>query len=104
MHDIVDTAVAAGTFKTLAAAVTAAGLAERAMDDPAQDSFHAFLNRRHRWMSGSQVSEIWGTRYLNSLEFKMNLNLRHQPFGVLVRDYVFLYFSFSKCFKIRNLR
>ena len=26
MHDIVDTAVAAGTFKTLAAAVTAAGL------------------------------------------------------------------------------
>ncbi len=32
----------------------------------------------------------------------MNLNLRHQPFGVLVRDYVFLYFSFSKCFKIRN--
>ena len=28
MHDIVDTAVAAGTFKTLAAAVTAAGLVE----------------------------------------------------------------------------
>ena len=26
MHDIIDTAVAAGTFKTLAAAVTAAGL------------------------------------------------------------------------------
>jgi hypothetical protein len=23
-------------------------MAERAMDDPAQDSFHAFLNRRHR--------------------------------------------------------
>ena len=28
MHDIVDTAVAAGTFKTLVAAVTAAGLVE----------------------------------------------------------------------------
>jgi uncharacterized surface protein with fasciclin (FAS1) repeats len=28
MHDIVDTAVAAGTFKTLVAAVTAAGLAD----------------------------------------------------------------------------
>ena len=28
MHDIIDTAVAAGTFKTLAAAVTAAGLVE----------------------------------------------------------------------------
>jgi len=28
MHDIVDTAVAAGTFKTLAAAVTAAGLVD----------------------------------------------------------------------------
>jgi uncharacterized surface protein with fasciclin (FAS1) repeats len=28
MHDIVDTAVAAGTFKTLIAAVTAAGLAD----------------------------------------------------------------------------
>ena len=28
MHDIVDTAVAAGSFKTLVAAVTAAGLAE----------------------------------------------------------------------------
>jgi uncharacterized surface protein with fasciclin (FAS1) repeats len=26
MHDIIDTAVAAGSFKTLAAAVTAAGL------------------------------------------------------------------------------
>ena len=28
MHDIIDTAVAAGTFKTLAAAVTAAGLVD----------------------------------------------------------------------------
>ena len=28
MHDIIDTAVAAGSFKTLAAAVTAAGLAD----------------------------------------------------------------------------
>ena len=28
MHDIIDTAVAAGTFKTLAAAVTAAGLVQ----------------------------------------------------------------------------
>ena len=28
MHDIVDTALAAGTFKTLAAAVTAAGLVD----------------------------------------------------------------------------
>jgi hypothetical protein len=33
----------------------------------------------------------------------MNLNLRYQPFGVLVRYCVFLYFSFPKCLKIRNL-
>jgi uncharacterized surface protein with fasciclin (FAS1) repeats len=46
MHDIVDTAVAAGTFKTLVAAVTAAGLVDTLKSDgpftvfaPSDDAF-----------------------------------------------------------------
>jgi hypothetical protein len=41
MHDIVDTAVAAGSFKTLVAAVTAAGLVDTLGSGPLKSTFAA---------------------------------------------------------------
>ncbi|WP_397602596.1 hypothetical protein [Sphingorhabdus sp.] len=41
MHDIVDTAVAAGSFKTLVAAVTAAGLVDTLGSGPLKSTIAA---------------------------------------------------------------
>jgi hypothetical protein len=48
MHDIVDTAVAAGSFKTLVAAVTAAGLVETLGSGPLKSTFAASKWQRYR--------------------------------------------------------